>query len=252
MLFLQVLELPPERLLRFDASGHIGLGVQEALLEELAQLDQRRSFLAQKQGRLLLEGLCSRAFSVGVTNVERLQRHGELVDVLREMSFASSMLVMGRIEHAAWGGHAQELQIGRLLRAYSLPILVVTGSAFTAPTSFVLAYDGSAGSTRLLGQVAISPLLRGLRCQLVQAGPPSSANEIGLRRAAERLRQAGFEVAITLEDGEADDVVCNAVARVQAGLMVLGLNSRSRSRQMVLGRTSTLLIRSSSVPVLAF
>lgn len=252
MLFLQVLDLHPEKLLHFDASGHIGLGVQEALLEELTQIDQRRSFLAQKQGQQLLEGLCSRAFAGGVITVERMQRHGELVSVLREMSFASSMLVLGRIEHAAGGDHAPEHQIGRLLRAYSQPVLVVTGSAFTAPASFVLACDGSDGSTRLLGQVAISPLLRGLRCQLVQAGPPSSANEIGLRRAAERLRQAGFEVAITLEDGEVDDVVCNAVARVQAGLMVMGLNSHFRSRQMVLGRTSTLLIRGSSVPILAF
>lgn len=250
VLFLQALERHPEKAPHIDASGQIGLGAQEALLEELAQLDQRRSALAQEQGRQILEGLRARALAEGVTEVERLQRHGELVEALGELNTATSMLVMGRRDHATWGGHAPDHHVERVLRATRAPVLISTGAAFGAPASFVLACDGGDTATRLLGQVAISPLLRELRCQLVHAGSPSTATELGLNRAAERLRQAGFDVAVTLEDGDVDEVIGRAVERVGAGLLVMGANSHSRLRQMVLGSTTTLLFRGSRVPVL--
>lgn len=249
VLFLQALERHPEKAQHIDASGQIGLGAQEALLEELAQLDQRRSALAQEQGRQILEGLRARAQAEGVAEVERLQRHGDLVEVLDELKVASSMLVMGRRDHASWGGHAPDQHVERVLRATRQPVLISTGAAFGAPTSFVLACDGTDKATRLLGPVALSPLLRGLRCQLVHAGSASKANELGLNRAAERLRQSGFDVAVTLENGDVDEVIGRAVARVGADLLVMGANSHSRLRQIVLGSTTTLLLRESKVPV---
>ncbi|MFN3915270.1 MAG: universal stress protein [Aquabacterium sp.] len=250
LLLLQALERHPEAAQQLDATGQIGLGAQEALLEELAQLDQRRSVLAQEQGRQIMAGMGSRAQAAGVEQVECLQRHGELVDAIADLEGAGHLLVMGRHDHRPWAGRALDHHIERVLRASRLPLLVVTGQQFTAPTSFVLACGGDDTASRLLGQVAASPLLRGMRCHLVQADARTTAHEIALTRAAERLRQAGYEVTMTLDEGEVDAVVANAVARHGAGLLVMGANGHSRLRQLVLGSTTVQLLRGSQVPVL--
>src|SRR5690606_41409911 len=63
---------------RLDASGSIGLGAQDALLTELAELDARRSALAREHGRHMLEAVRRRALTHGLADVELRQRHGEL------------------------------------------------------------------------------------------------------------------------------------------------------------------------------
>ena len=68
-----------------DMSGNIGLGSREALLEELAALDEKRGKLALEQGRLMLEAALQRAIQDGVADAATLQRHGGLVETLVEM-----------------------------------------------------------------------------------------------------------------------------------------------------------------------
>lgn len=250
LLLLQVLERHPEAAQHLDATGQIGLGAQESLLQELAQLDQRRSALAQEQGRQILVGMRDRALAAGVVDVERLQRHGELSETVSEFEGAGLMLVMGRQDHRLLAGRALDHHIERVLRATHKPVLVMVGPEFVAPTSFVLAYDGSDTAAKLLGHVASNRLLQGLRCHLVQADKRSVANEASLSRAGERLRQAGFEFTVSLEEGDVGTVIARAIARHGAGLLVMGANGHSRLRQLVLGSTIAQLLRGSSVPVL--
>ena len=48
--FLHVLERQPERAAMADYSGAIGLGAQDSLLQQLSELDEQRSTLAQEAG----------------------------------------------------------------------------------------------------------------------------------------------------------------------------------------------------------
>ncbi|MGQ0600033.1 universal stress protein [Aquabacterium sp.] len=250
LILLQVLERHPETAQHLDVTGQIGLGAQESVLQELAQLDHRRSVLAQEQGRQILDGMRVRALAAGVVEVECLQRHGELAETVSELDVSGRMLVMGRQEHRLLAGRALDHHIERVLRSTHKPVLVMTGPEFEVPTSFVLAYDGSDTAARLLGHVASNPLLQGMRCHLVHADARSAANEAGLSRAGERLRQAGFEFTVTLEEGDVSAVISRTVARQGAGLLVMSANGHSRLRQLVLGSTTSLLLRGSVVPVL--
>ncbi|HEY8568766.1 universal stress protein, partial [Microbulbifer sp.] len=63
-----------------DLSGSIGLGSQEELLEELANLEQQRSKLLLEQGRQMLERAKERAADAGAERVLTCQRHGSLVE----------------------------------------------------------------------------------------------------------------------------------------------------------------------------
>ncbi|MBU4499590.1 MAG: universal stress protein, partial [Gammaproteobacteria bacterium] len=58
-----------------DLSGNIGLGSREHLLQELAELDEKRSRLALEQGRLMLDAAKARAVAAGVEHPASRQRH---------------------------------------------------------------------------------------------------------------------------------------------------------------------------------
>nr|WP_272209813.1 universal stress protein [Marinicella sp. W31]MDC2875644.1 universal stress protein [Marinicella sp. W31] len=69
-----------------DLSGSIGLGARTALLEELADLDAQNAKLAQKRGRLLLEGALERLAAEGVTDVKTRLRNGDFVEAIEDVS----------------------------------------------------------------------------------------------------------------------------------------------------------------------
>ena len=79
-----------------DLSGIIGLGSREFLLQELATLDEKRAKLALEEGRMMLDSARQRAISAGVAQPECRQRHGDLVESLRDLQSETRLLVIGR------------------------------------------------------------------------------------------------------------------------------------------------------------
>lgn len=91
-----MLDRHPETAPKRDLSGSIGLGAQEALLEDLSALNERRSKIALESGRLLLEEAKQRAIADGVAAPEARQRHGELVETLADMEKDARLLILGK------------------------------------------------------------------------------------------------------------------------------------------------------------
>jgi nucleotide-binding universal stress UspA family protein len=151
-----------------DLSGNIGLGSREHLLQELAELDEKRSRVALEQGRLMLEAAKARAIADGVPNPTSRQRHGELVDTLLEFQGDIRLLVMGR--QGEQGDSVGE-HIGRhlenVVRTLHRPILVIP-SDYSEPQRILIAFDGSATTRKAVDMVARSPLFRGLPCLVVR------------------------------------------------------------------------------------
>src|SRR5690606_8153919 len=83
--FLHVLNRHPVTAASRDLSGSIGLGSQDALLSELAQLDEQHNKLAQRHGRELLDRVVRHVKDQGVSRVEPRLRHGALVDALTDL-----------------------------------------------------------------------------------------------------------------------------------------------------------------------
>ena len=79
-----------------DLSGSIGLGSQELLLQQLAELDEKHSKLALQRGRAILDAAKAHAEAAGVTQVDERLRHGQLVDALQEMQRETRLLVLGK------------------------------------------------------------------------------------------------------------------------------------------------------------
>ncbi|RQM71103.1 universal stress protein [Aeromonas jandaei] len=231
-----------------DLSGNIGLGSREHLLKELAELDHQRSRLAHEQGRMLLNSGKAYLADLGMTGVETLQRHGQLVETTQELSSGMRMLIMGKQGTT----HAHDLigsNIESVIRTLPNPIMVVQ-PGFQAPSRFLFAYDASPTAKKVLELIASSPLLKGLECELVMVGEPSDEHERQLTQAKQVLKSAGVRVEAMLLQGEVVPVVCQHAEEVSCDLIVMGAYGHSRIRQFIVGSTTTGILKTTNVSVL--
>ena len=231
-----------------DLSGNIGLGSREQLLKELAELDHQRSRLAHEQGRMLLNGGKAYLADLGMTGVETLQRHGQLVETTQELSSGMRMLIMGKQGTT----HAHELigsHIENVIRTLANPIMVVQ-PGFETPRRFLFAYDASQAAKKVLELVAGSPLLKGLACELVMVGEPSDEHERQLAQARQVLKSAGVEVDARLLQGEVTPRICQHAAEAGCDLIVMGAYGHSRIRQFIVGSTTSSLLKATGAAVL--
>jgi nucleotide-binding universal stress UspA family protein len=233
-----------------DLSGNLSLGTQEALLEELAVLDGNRARLAQTHGRALLEQLQGDlAKSSGVTASLR-QRHGELVDTLLDLEPEVRLFVIGkRGEHADLAKGHLGSNLERVVRAVHRPVLVASKTV-RAIARFLIAFDGSQTTRRCVEMVAASPLLRGTQCHLLMVGAEDAVRREQLDWAVTRLAEAGFVAQASTAEGPPEVAIAEHVENLAIDLLVMGAYGHSRIRTMILGSTTTQLLRTCRIPVL--
>ena len=225
-----------------DLSGSIGLGSQEALLAQLAELDEKHGKLALESGRIMLDAAKARAEAAGVNSVDERLRHGELVETLAELEEETRLLVLGKRGFSSADAHGHiGLHVERVIRTLHKPILL-TQQIYTEPKSIMLAYDGSATALKGLEMLAASPLGKGLPVHLVMAGANTAATEAQMASAATILRNAGFDTAVAIVGGEPESVLHQYQQQHNIGLLVMGAYGHSRIRQFIVGSTTTAMI----------
>ena len=113
----------------------------------------------------------------------------------------------------------------------------------------MIAFDGSATTRKCVEMVASSPLLRGLECHLIAVGGQAEAKE-GLDWARGRLADAGVAPQVHALDGDAAEVIAARVDDLDVDLLVMGAYGHSRIRTMIVGSTTTQLLRTCEIPML--
>jgi nucleotide-binding universal stress UspA family protein len=233
--------------IKTNLSGNIGLGSREALLEELAALDERRGRLALEQGRLMLEEAQHRVINDGVADPATLQRHGSLIETLVDLEPELRLLVLGKHDENLNEHIGSRLE--NVVRILHRPILVTTDT-YRPPRRFMIAYDGSETTRKGVEMIAASPLFLGLPCHLLMIGADSKANQGQLAWARDCLEAAGFEVHTALRAGEVERTLCDYRAEQDIDLLVMGAYGHSIIRRFLVGSTTTSVMRNATVPVL--
>lgn len=233
--------------IKTNLSGNIGLGSREALLEELAALDERRGRLALEQGRLMLEEAQHRVTNDGVADPATLQRHGSLIETLVDLEPELRLLVLGKHDENLNEHIGSRLE--NVVRILHRPILVTTDT-YRPPRRFMIAYDGSETTRKGVEMIAASPLFLGLPCHLLMIGADSKANQGQLAWARDCLEAAGFEVHTALRGGEVERTLCDYRAEQDIDLLVMGAYGHSVIRRFLVGSTTTSVMRNATVPVL--
>lgn len=248
--FLHVLDRHPETAATRDLSGNIGLGSQDSLLSDLAALDEKRSKLAQQRGRAMLDDAIRQAKEQGVASVEPRLRHGALVDTLTELEQDVRLFVLGkRGEHADFAKLHLGSDLERAVRAVHRPLLVASRQ-FKPIQTFLIAFDGSETTRKGVEMIAASPLFKGLPCHVVMAGNDTPETRVQLQWAHDQLAGAGFEVHSSIRRGNADAVISQYVTANAIDVLVMGAYGHSRIRQLIVGSTTTAMIRTCLIPVL--
>lgn len=247
---LHVIDRHPEQGSGHDHSGAIGFNAQEKLLGQLAAEDQAKALSAREVGRVFLNRLRLRALDAGATDVDMRQRYGALDETLAEQEAGVSLIVLGQ-RGAAAASNPRPLgrNVERTVRALHKPILTVTDS-FKPPERVMIAFDGSALARRGVDVVRASPLFRGLPIHLLMTGQPSAEGPKQMEWARTQLNEAGFDVFMMIEPGDAQATVARAIQAHAIDVLVMGAYSHSPLRSWLRGSKTTELLRALNIPTL--
>jgi len=247
---LHVLDSKPVQSGEVDYSGSIGIDAGRHLLDELVELEARQNRIAMQHGRVMLEQACERARADDAIDPQALQRHGPLVQALTELEEGVRLFVLGKRGEAADfnTGHLGA-NLERVVRSVHRPTLVASRE-FRPVETFAIAFDGSPTTCKCVEMVAMSPLLQGLDCHLIVAGSEDSKGAAALDWAVQRLESAGFSPQTHRQAGDAERVIAECVDRLSVDLLVMGAYGHSRIRHLIVGSTTTAVLRSCTIPVL--
>mgnify|MGYP001435904596 FL=1 len=233
-------------------SGNLGAEARNRLLLELSELDQKRAKLAQKKGRLVLDLAKKRLVSCGLEHVETHLRTGDFVDTVSEFQNNANLIIIGKRGEAA---DFAKLHIGsnleRLIRSTNKPVLVAARS-FKPINRILVAFDGGRSSFGAIEYLSSNKLYWHLECHIVIAGREGNRGQKRLKSAETLLKKVGIDYQVFSGRGEPEKVIANHVEKQNIDLLVMGAYGHSRIRNLIIGSTTTQMIRSCRVPVLLF
>lgn len=235
-----------------NLSGAIGLDATSTLLEELAENDMQRAKLAHTRGRALLDAARERVLQAGACETAIRLRNGEIVETVQDLEQDADLIVIGKRGEAA---DFDKLHLGsnleRVVRSSHKPILVASRE-FKPIERFLIAFDGGPSATRAVEHVANFHMFADLDCKLLTVGKENPKTQQSLGEAAARLRKAGYRVETELRPGQPEEVIAAMVEAQGLDLLVMGAYGHSRIRNLIIGSTTTEMIRSCMSPVLLF
>lgn len=235
-----------------DLSGSIALGARTALLKELSELDEKRAKLARHRGQAILDDAKAVAEAAGASDVSTLLRIGDVVETVNELEAGASMLAVGkRGEAADFARMHLGSNLERIARSAHRPLLVAA-RAFKPVERVLIAFDGGTSALKAVDHVARDPLFAGLNVRLLTVGAETPDARRKLDDAAATLRAGGFDAETEIRTGQPDVVIAGAVENGGADLLVMGAYGHSRIRTLIIGSTTTEMIRSCLVPVMLF
>lgn len=235
-----------------DLSGALRLGARTALMEELVTLDAQRAKLAAKQGHAILDDAAALLSDDGVAPVEKKLRHGDLIETLTALMPEVRALVIGkRGEGSAGAFDHLGSNLERIIRSATVPVFVAARE-FRPIEKVLIAYDGSASADRAVERMAQSPVFEGLKTVLVYAGQDTPAIHSQMNAAQSRLAARGLQASIDIEAGEPETALERKIATEGFDLLVMGAYGHSRLRNLIIGSTTSAMIRACKVPVLLY
>lgn len=232
-----------------DLSGSLRLGARSQIMNELAELDAQRAKLAQAQGRAILEDAQAIISADGIADVHPHLRIGDIVETVSELEAGADLIVIGKRGEAAdfAKGHLGS-NLERIVRAATKPVFVANRS-YQPIEKVLIAYDGGVSAMKAVDYVARNPLFAGLACEVVTVGSPAPALQKGLEDARATLAAAGHAAEIRVVQGTPEKALAELIESEGHDLLVMGAYGHSRIRSMIIGSTTTAMIRTCKVPV---
>jgi nucleotide-binding universal stress UspA family protein len=231
-----------------DLSGSLGIQPYEGMISQLQEVEEHKSKFVEESAMAIFEG---KGLSKRTTFHHET---GMLVDAIEEYAKRADMILIGkRGENANFATEHLGSMLERVVRSASKPCLV-TSREFRPIDRVAIAYDGGPSCREALDFMAKSELFRAFDLHVVTAVEGHKADKAAeLLAEAERiLNGSGLYPACQVLDGEVEAAIVDYVDNAKIDLLVVGAYGHSRIRELLIGSTTTELLRRCRVPVLCF
>ena len=233
-----------------DLSGAIGLGARSSLLKEMAALDEQRSKVALEMGKEMLANAQTIAEQQGCAQIEQTQRHSDIVEAICDLESDARLIVIGRSgqrnkpDFNAIGSHIEQV-----IRQVHTPVLIANKD-FSAPKSFMLAYDGRETADKAVKRIIEGGLLHGMTCHLVTVKNKQSGVMEKFKATEKMLRDSGFDVKASFLEDAIFAGLMDYKTNNEVDMLVMGAFSHSKLAQAFLGSNTLKMIENTHLPML--
>jgi nucleotide-binding universal stress UspA family protein len=125
----------------------------------------------------------------------------------------------------------------------------IASRAFRPIAKVLVAYDGGASATKAVDHLVRSPLFQGRAVHVVTVGHATPEVTRYLAYAKAMMKAAGIEAETSILPGQPETTLSKLVDEAHCDLLVMGAYGHSRIRSLIIGSTTTAMIRACKVPV---
>ncbi|NER00717.1 MAG: universal stress protein [Cyanothece sp. SIO2G6] len=240
----------------YDFSGSLGIDSYQGLLTQLLELEHEAAKLNHERAKIILDAAHQVLVDKGVDPTALTLTHetGFLVDRFHELEQGADLILLGkRGETASFAAEHLGANLERVVRSSHKPCLV-TSRAFHPIEHVLFAYDGGKSCQKALQFLVSTPVFKDLDLHVVTVVKKQGDRDaIALLNDAEStLATHGIKATCEVLHGNAEDAVVDYAETHQMHFLVMGAYGHSRIRRLVIGSTTTQVLRRSPIPVLLF
>lgn len=235
-----------------DLGGSLGASPYQGMTGALEEMESNKAKLVEQAAqRELMEA------GVPAEKIVFSHETGLLVDALDTYESgedAANLILLGkRGEGASQAKDHLGGNLERVVRASRQPCFICNRE-FRDIQKAVIAFDGSASAQKAIDWLIAEPALNGIELSVVTVSDGHGDSELAraLRVAESRLKEAGINANCQLLTGDVEDEIVNFVERSEIDLLIMGAYGHSRIRELLIGSTTTDLIRRCLIPVMLF
>ena len=232
-----------------DLSGSLGIQPYQGMIGQLKEMEEQKAKAIREDSLRIFE----EKYPDG--KVVFHHRTGLLVDLLEEMEAGCDLVLMGkRGESAEAAVEHLGSTMERVVRASDKPCLV-TSRSFREIKKLLLAFDGGKSCRKALAFLCQSGAFKGLELHIVVVAEDTGDEERALQQVQEaetKCREAGYALNCQMLHGTPEDQIAEYVGKQSIDLLLMGAYGHSRIRHLLIGSTTTEMIRRCRIPVLLF
>ncbi|MGK0309414.1 MAG: nucleotide-binding universal stress UspA family protein [Lentimonas sp.] len=231
-----------------DLSGSLGIQPYEGMITQLRELEEQKSKFVKESAIKIFkaEGLMDRT--------QFYHETGLLVDSIDEYASRADLILLGkRGENANFAKEHLGSMLERVIRAMDKPCLV-TSRKFEPINRALIAYDGGKSSRAALEFITKSELFRSFNLHVVAVDEKHNEGQAAawLAEAEEILKKSEISPECQVLNGNVETAVADYVDQAEVDLLIAGAYGHSRIRKLLIGSTTSELLRRCHIPVLCF
>lgn len=231
-----------------DLSGSLGIQPFEGMVTHLQEVEEQKAEFVKNSALSIFE-------AVGLS--DRVQFHHEtglLVDAIDAYAARADLVLLGkRGENVNFATKHLGSMLERVVRSASKPCFV-TPRKFRPIDHVAVAYDGSPSCKEALEFMSKVELFSAFNLQLIVVNEGRLEDEAAklLAEAEVMLNRFSLYPACQVLNGVAETAIADYVKQTKVDLLVAGAYGHTRIRELLIGSTTTALLRNCHVPVLCF